>query len=118
MKRCTDLLLDEAQGIAQESSATTSIPEPKLVSLSRMLSRVFRARTRMECIHLAGDYKVYINEEANNQNHNRNSSNHGRKKRVINYWCFSPGVAMEDLKRLGVRSVLITSGIFKQYVLT
>jgi hypothetical protein len=32
------------------------------------------------------------------------------KKRVINYWCFSPGIAMEELKALGVRSIILTSG--------
>lgn len=34
----------------------------------------------------------------------------GTKKRVVNFWAFSPGIAMEDLKRLGVRSILLTSG--------
>ena len=30
--------------------------------------------------------------------------------RVLSYWCFSPGHAMEDLKAKGVRSVILTSG--------
>ena len=33
-----------------------------------------------------------------------------RKKRVVNYWCFSTGVAMSELQRLGVKSLLLTSG--------
>ena len=34
----------------------------------------------------------------------------GAKKRVLNYWCFSTGLAIEEIKRLGVRSILLTSG--------
>ncbi len=30
--------------------------------------------------------------------------------RVLSYWCFSPGHAMEDLKAHGVRSIILTSG--------
>ena len=31
-------------------------------------------------------------------------------KRVINFWAFSPGIAMEELKGLGARSIILTSG--------
>ena len=34
----------------------------------------------------------------------------GRSGRTLSYWCFSPGVVMAELKALGVRSVIITSG--------
>jgi regulator of telomere elongation helicase 1 len=30
--------------------------------------------------------------------------------KVLSYWCFSPGVAFGELKALGVRSVILTSG--------
>ena len=33
-----------------------------------------------------------------------------RKKRILHFWAFSPGIAMEDLKSLGVRSIILTSG--------
>ena len=29
---------------------------------------------------------------------------------TLSFWCFSPGVAMSDLKRRGVKSVVLTSG--------
>ena len=38
------------------------------------------------------------------------NSNAQKKKRVLNFWAFSPGIAMEDLKSLGVRTVILTSG--------
>jgi regulator of telomere elongation helicase 1 len=31
-------------------------------------------------------------------------------QRVLSYWCFCPGVAMEQLRALGVRSIILTSG--------
>lgn len=29
---------------------------------------------------------------------------------TLNYWCFNPGLAMEDIAALGVRSIIVTSG--------
>lgn len=34
----------------------------------------------------------------------------GKKKRIINYWAFSSGIAMDELKKMGVRSFILTSG--------
>lgn len=30
--------------------------------------------------------------------------------RILSYWCFNPGVAMQDLTYVGVRCMLLTSG--------
>lgn len=63
------------------------------------------------------DYKVYINEEQirkNTTSFNRSESTGNttvnKTKRIINYWAFSPGIAMLELKALGVRSIILTSG--------
>jgi hypothetical protein len=32
------------------------------------------------------------------------------KKRVISFWCFTTGVAMMELQKLGIKSMLLTSG--------
>lgn len=29
---------------------------------------------------------------------------------VLSYWCFSPGISMQELVRQGVRSIILTSG--------
>ncbi|KAA0156643.1 hypothetical protein FNF29_00754 [Cafeteria roenbergensis] len=34
----------------------------------------------------------------------------GSQDKVLSYWCFSPGVAFGELRALGVRSVVLTSG--------
>ena len=33
-----------------------------------------------------------------------------REPRILSYWCFSPGLAMEQLRALEVRSIILTSG--------
>lgn len=91
---------------------TGSIQEPKLAHLGQCLAKVYKGRDLNECIRQASDYSVFIKEETIKSSGIGaiNNSNNGKGKRVINYWCFSPGVAMEELKRLGVRSILLTSG--------
>ncbi|KAI5070881.1 hypothetical protein GOP47_0013132 [Adiantum capillus-veneris] len=37
-------------------------------------------------------------------------SRKGSKGRTLSWWCFNPGLAMEEFSQLGVRSVILTSG--------
>ena len=53
------------------------------------------------------------NNNNNNSNSNSNSSNGSNgdtSGRTLAFWCFSPSVAMSQLIRLGVRSIVLTSG--------
>jgi Rad3-related DNA helicase len=34
----------------------------------------------------------------------------GNGSRTLSWWCFNPGIAMEEFARLGVRSIILTSG--------
>ncbi|CAL8363813.1 unnamed protein product [Lota lota] len=38
------------------------------------------------------------------------SSSSKKQGNILSYWCFSPGFSMQDLKRQGVRSIILTSG--------
>ncbi|XP_059913419.1 regulator of telomere elongation helicase 1 [Gadus macrocephalus] len=38
------------------------------------------------------------------------SSSTKKQGNILSYWCFSPGFSMQDLKRQGVRSIILTSG--------
>jgi hypothetical protein len=87
---------------------------------------VFRGRTLQESAAAVVDYKVFICEEdVPKKGSGFGSSGHksangvwvaggntpsSKKKRVLNFWAFSPGIALEDLKKLGVRSIILTSG--------
>lgn len=33
-----------------------------------------------------------------------------KKGRMLSWWCFNPGLAMEEFSKMGVRSVILTSG--------
>lgn len=94
---------------------------------------MFRGKTLSESVTAVSDYKVFICEEENvkkpsygeragggdrgyqmpagvHVSSSYQNSNAQKKKRVLNFWAFSPGIAMEDLKSLGVRTVILTSG--------
>jgi regulator of telomere elongation helicase 1 len=118
-----NLLLEQAALAAGESVSAVPPPEPRLVLLTRALSRVYTGTTRSACEATAGDYKVFVCEEELSkklssaekrnpfqQSVMNNTRNTGRRGRILNYWCFSPGIAMLDLKKLGVRSFILTSG--------
>lgn len=38
------------------------------------------------------------------------SSVGAKKGRMLSWWCFNPGLAMEEFTRMGVRSIILTSG--------
>ena len=75
-----------------------------------LLDRLYRANKRKAW----GDYKVFIKCENIKQNSSTKQINHNsnepKMRRVINFWAFTPGIAMEELKALGARSLILTSG--------
>lgn len=113
IQKCITLLTQEAQDAmlyGNELGVNLSLAEPRLNLLSKALTRVFKyteSNSRISPDY--NDYKVYICEKERDTS---NGSNHRQmiKNRVLNYWGFSPGIGMEDLKRLGVRSIIMTSG--------
>lgn len=109
------MLLELAQDALAEdggSGASGLAVEPKLQGFTVALDRVIRSlRTgRSE------DYRVYIADElikynpGGYQQVSATGAPPPRMKRVVNYWCFSTGVAMAELQALGVKSMLLTSG--------
>ncbi|KAG6430041.1 hypothetical protein SASPL_108100 [Salvia splendens] len=39
-----------------------------------------------------------------------NDSFKGKTSRTLSWWCFNPGIAMEEFAKLGVRSIILSSG--------
>ena len=130
LKKCSDFLMEDmttllVQGAGGDGGmGRMAVSEPKLSLLAQCLAKVYRARDLRECLRIADDFSVFIQEEGQSQQGSAGSGrgrgwggrgrSDGRKedtkKRVLNYWCFSPGVIMQELKKLGVRSFLLTSG--------
>ncbi|GBG60221.1 hypothetical protein CBR_g3464 [Chara braunii] len=53
-------------------------------------------------------YKVHVHDVASGFQHNEP----GEKKynRTLSYWCFDPGLCMKEFVKLGVKTILLTSG--------
>lgn len=113
LQRCTFMIMDEFSNVLGGLSPL-SITEPKLTHFCNSLRRVFRHRIKQENSTKLIDYKTFICEGDTNKSDNRyNISTQNRPskpKRVLNFWAFSSGIAMEELAQLGIRSFLLTSG--------
>lgn len=102
----------EAMQSVESGTNHAHVPEPKLQLLAQAVERILRSGT-------AEEYKVYICE-GNNKPYPTSaprtaatvftSTGSTGRRRVVNFWCFSTGVALKELVSLGVRSVVITSG--------
>lgn len=101
---------------AMGSGASSTAPptEPKLTYFAYSLRRVFKGNSVQAALDSARDYKVFVCEDSSTpRTHNQQTtitSFATAKKRVLNYWAFSPGIAMEELRALQVRSIILTSG--------
>ncbi len=110
LNRCMTLLQREKEDaqLNLEPPTVTSIAltaEPKLTTLIKALERVFRS------VSDYNDYKVYICEkEHSNASSSTANMKAGVQTRLLHFWAFSSGIAMTDLKKLGVRSIIMTSG--------
>lgn len=110
LKKCCNMLMEIAQDTLgfDASGASAAAVEPKLQAFTSSMARVLNSVKSRSSI----DYKVYIADEVVKPTGGTYAAE-GRavqKKRVINYWCFSTGVAMQELQNLGVKSLLLTSG--------
>jgi hypothetical protein len=125
LQLCSEMFVYNAETLAGGDGGRS--PESKLDYLSKVFIRLFRGKSRQECIANTQFYRVFITDEvveatsrrlsgggggvgADHHRKTLSGSLSGTKKRVINYWCFSSGLALEDLRKLGVRSFILTSG--------
>ena len=120
---CMKMICEFVMSCAQEKAAGggggagVSNVAPKLEKFMRLIEKSLR---NPGVTHGHGeDYKVFICEEEEakkDYGYNRaqqashSSGRSGTKKWVLNYWGFSPGTALLELKAVGVRQVLLASG--------
>jgi hypothetical protein len=124
VKHCCELLLDAAQEALSGvddllgGSAPLHGTEPRLNIFKNSLERVFRSAS-----YSGSDYKVYISDESpkksdrySNSSSVLTSFSNSKKIRTVNYWCFSTGIALMELKSLGIKSFILTSGLLHDSV--
>ncbi|XP_015933676.1 regulator of telomere elongation helicase 1 homolog [Arachis duranensis] len=74
----------------------------RLDSIGEILDIVFKGGRTTHATY----YRVHVREfEARTANGSK-----GNVSRTLSWWCFNPGIAMEEFHRLGVRSIILTSG--------
>ena len=113
LNRIHDLLLNKSAELmgGLESGPAIAQSEPKMTNLIRLISRAFRGESRDKCRINSCEYKTFITEEKVKLTQSVFASSLiSRPSRKLSYWAFSPGIALEELKRLGVNSIILTSG--------
>ena len=119
--RAGNFLLDDlSKALGDANGLGNKIPEPKLGTFAKAMVKIFRGKHREECVQNTSLYKVFLCEDAPQKtggykSHDRDNgaklnNTVSTKRWVLNYWCFSTGLAIEEIKRLGVRSIILTSG--------
>ncbi|XP_057860129.2 regulator of telomere elongation helicase 1 homolog isoform X2 [Cryptomeria japonica] len=102
--------IDHAASLLEDESSTSSATiKPKIVTC-----RLQTLRDALKIVFRKGDssfaasYRVHIHEPYSKSS--ENGSSKGQASRTLSWWCFNPGIAMEEFSRIGVRSIILTSG--------
>ncbi|CAF2209350.1 unnamed protein product [Brassica napus] len=90
------VLLDE------EKQRTATSAGSKLGIIVDMLKLIFRENGSNH----ADDYRVHVQELEQNST----DVIKGQVSRTLSWWCFNPGVTMQDIAKKGVGSIILTSG--------
>ncbi|XP_065868607.1 regulator of telomere elongation helicase 1 homolog [Euphorbia lathyris] len=90
------LLLEEDKQLKEKGTLS------RLESIGDILKIIFRDKHNAH----ANSYRVHVQEvEAG-----VSDSVKGKTSRTFSWWCFNPGVAMEEFSNMGVGSIILTSG--------
>ncbi|KAK9281409.1 hypothetical protein L1049_004310 [Liquidambar formosana] len=97
------LLLEEGENASDsEVPRKTKATICRLESISDILKIIFRDGGNTH----AKFYRVHVQEvEAKAADVFK-----GKASRILSWWCFNPGIAMEEFYKLGVGSIILTSG--------
>ena len=104
---------------SRDSIGPSSKSAYALDNLRSVIERIFRSEAT--AVDMCRYYKVVIHTPPPDDKSGGGGGSRGgladlaggavrKKGRTLSYWCFSPSVAMAELKSLGVRSVVLASG--------
>ncbi|XP_068652271.1 regulator of telomere elongation helicase 1 homolog [Aristolochia californica] len=100
-----NIAIDEAMLLLEDAARSTVC---RLEGMKNILDIVFREDDKSHAKY----YKVHVQEaQASSTDAFR-----GKKSRILSWWCFNPGIAMEEFGKLGVPSVIVTSGTLSPMV--
>lgn len=102
IEKACELLEEDANVTVSGGSHKTNGTVCRLESMGDILGQIFKDNSTAHAQY----YRVHIQEvEASSSDSFR-----GKITRTLSWWCFNPGIAMEEFSRLGVRSIILTSG--------
>lgn len=107
VRKVSNLLLDAKGGGSAGSKGA-----PKLEHFVQCVKRVFGESTEGLCYAKARSYRVYVSPKTGSASgqHQQGNSKSKNPGRVLSYWCFAPALAMQELSKLKLRSIIVTSG--------
>ncbi|XP_024539869.1 regulator of telomere elongation helicase 1 homolog [Selaginella moellendorffii] len=101
--------IDSAISLLQEdSSAPSGKPKTSTCKLE-LLRDAFRTIFRGKDSTHATCYRVHV-QNSYRRAEDKGLSKGDKKSRTFSWWCFNPGIAMEEFSKLGVRTIVLTSG--------
>ncbi|CAN4086784.1 unnamed protein product [Withania somnifera] len=103
-------IIEEATVLLEEDANTTEDGKSnksksrvcRLESMGDILQQIFRDDGNRHAQY----YRVHVQEVQGSGM----DSFKGTASRTLSWWCFNPGIAMEQFSRLGVGSIILTSG--------
>ncbi|KAL5824826.1 hypothetical protein ACOSQ3_020889 [Xanthoceras sorbifolium] len=100
--KLVDTIEDASQLLQEEDPDKTKGVGCRLESISDILKIIFRDKQNAH----ASFYRVHVQEaEANATDVLK-----GKASRTFSWWCFNPGIAMQEFYGMGVGSIILTSG--------
>ncbi|KAK3161163.1 hypothetical protein QOZ80_1BG0073100 [Eleusine coracana subsp. coracana] len=98
------LLIEEGNSTGTGPGVPTKATVSRLESIRDMLNIIFRGGGQSHAKY----YRFHVNESQ--QTSGDALKVLGKSSRTLSWWCFNPGLAMEEFLKLGVRSIILTSG--------
>ncbi|KAF2323328.1 hypothetical protein GH714_034640 [Hevea brasiliensis] len=100
--KLTDIIEEAALLLEEDKQHRAKGTVCRLESIGDILKIIFREKNNAH----ANFYRVHVQEvEAS-----ASDALKGKASRTLSWWCFNPGVAMEEFSRMGVGSIILTSG--------
>jgi regulator of telomere elongation helicase 1 len=85
----------------------------QLQSFGEILKLIFHVDLGVsDPVDVSQSYRVYLHREKQKTSSNQliEKISPNSEKRILSYWCFNPGIAMQQITSHNPRSIILTSG--------
>ncbi|VAH61433.1 unnamed protein product [Triticum turgidum subsp. durum] len=106
------LLLEEGNSGETKAGVKAKSTVSRLETIRDMLDIIFKGGGQNHAKYYSTQifcFQFHVNESSR-QTSGDSLQVFGKASRTLSWWCFNPGLAMEEFLKLGVRSIILTSG--------